>query len=75
MGCLCSPREIIFQTWDLDVNLQFVYMYETFFNKLGLRLLLIDFECLVLSQINIASLNFIPNGWTFLCSFEILMIF
>ena len=66
----------VFHSSDLDRDYSFIYTYETFFfHRLGLKLLLTNFECIILCQVNIALTQVHPNSQALVCSFKILMEF
>ena len=58
----CSSKGRIFRTRNFNVDIEFVYIDETFFHNLKLRLPFIDFECGVLCQENVAPMQLYHSG-------------
>jgi len=50
----------------------FVYMYEDVFKEMDVQFPFLDFECEILSLMNVASVQLHPNIWAFLHAFQIL---
>ena len=68
---LCMTREHACAGWQ-GTKERFIFLYETIFSNLGIRLPLTEFEKVVLRKLNVALTQLHPNRWAFVKSFEIL---
>lgn len=60
---------------ELGVDVECVFMYQTFFSSLGLRFSFTNFESSILACLNIALTQLHLNGWGFIRAFEVLSNF
>lgn len=61
----CSPDECVFLK-AFKNDLTSYILYEDVFKELHVQLPFMDFECEILSTLNVALVQFHPNSWAFL---------
>src|ERR1044072_3599170 len=67
----CLPHERVCDR-AAEEEPDYFFVYDTFFTRLPLQLPLSSFVCNVLSALQIASTQLLPNGWAFVYAFECL---
>jgi len=66
----CSSDQRVFLKASKD-KIDFIYLYEDVFKELHVQLPFTNFECEMLSSINVVPVQIHPNSWAFLQSFQI----
>lgn len=68
----CHPREPICNRPSKPDEEDYFFMYEAVINRIGAKIPFTSFECAVLTTLNVAPSQMLPNGWGFMRAFQIL---
>lgn len=68
----CVEGEFVYHSPSNRKSEYYTYVYDCFFEKLGVRLPFTDFQCEILRILNVAPTQLHPGAWSFLRSFEVI---